>query len=235
MALNGRLSVFAPAIACAAIASGLPATEVFAQTSPVPGYSMKDLNIVAGNLGMNIVPCEIGAPEFVAAHAQVFKDYRRRHADAIAFVEKQRDHAAMVNSLKSPQGIQQARGMAAAFCNEKAIPGLVRFGRPADPRFHTPKGAWDFLRASFDAANRAQALLVVSRGYDTLVNRISTASDQELRMAAVGMGELETPKSPADRVQAIEKTKDGKQRGVEFESVFGEWYVTDGVDIPWAK
>lgn len=235
MALSRRLSVFAPAILCASIVFGLPATKVFAQASQVPGYSIKDLNIVAGNLGMIIVPCEIGAPDFVAAHAQVFKDYRRRHADAIAYVEKQRDHAAMVSSLKSPQGIQQARGMAAAFCNEKTIKGLARFGRQADPRLLTPKGAWDFLRASLEAANRAQALLVVSQEYETLVNRISAASDQDLRMAAAGMGELEVPKSPVDRIQALEKTKDGRQRGVEFESVFGEWYVTNGVDIPWAN
>lgn len=208
-----------------------------AQPSPVPGYTAQDLQVVAGNLGMVIVPCEIGAPDFVARHADAFGGYRRRHASAIAYVESQREHAAMVAQMKSPQGIQQARAMAGAFCQEKAIPNLKRLGRAHDPRLATPEGSWNFLRAALAAADRAQALLVIDPGYEGLVERIRSASDGELKKISRAMGEIDVKRTAPDRVTAAEPGPDGKPRGVgvTFRAIFGEWYVTDGFEGAFAR
>jgi hypothetical protein len=214
---------------------GVLADNALAQSSPVPGYSSRDVSVVAGNLGMVILPCEIGAPDFVAAHAPVFDNYRRRHAAAIAHLEKQREYVVMVNRMKTPQGIQEARATASVFCVDKIIPALVRFGRAPDSRFFTPTGSWNVLKAAFGTASRTEALLVISGDNETMIDRIRSASDQELRMAAAQMGELAIKTSSPEQVLAIHKAPDGRQNEVTFSSLFGEWYVTGGVGIPWAK
>lgn len=219
------------------LAAAIGASCALAQPSPVPGYSARDLNIVAGNLSMIIVPCEIGAPAFVAKHAAVFEGYRRRHASAIAHVEGKPEHAAMVRQMKSPQGIEQARAMAGAFCQEKVVPNLARLARAADSRFATPEGSWDHLRASLAAGDRAQALLVIDPGYPPLVERIEGASASDLKAMASRMGDLEITRSLPDRVQAVERGADGKPKGmgVTFQSYFGEWWVADGLEGAFAR
>ncbi len=198
-----------------------------ARPDPVPGYSANDLRIVEGNLWYTIIPCEIAAPEFVARHARTYESYRRRHAAAIAHLQARREYAATVRSWQTPGARQQVQGIAAMTCTDKMVAGLERYGRDPDPRFSTPQGSWDFLKASLLAANRADALLVVSRNDVAFIEDVAKVSDQELRVAGDRMGRLEIVRSEPERVWAIHQPNHGWQPGrPEFEKIFGEWYLT---------
>lgn len=201
-----------------------------ASADPVPGYSPTDIQMVAMNLMMAIVPCEVGAPDFVARHGPTVEAYRRRHAAAIAYIETVPKYAGPLKAMRSRAGVAQPDPSHAARCF-KMVPFLERLAMPTDPRFATPEGSWNFLKASLASASRTDALLVVSGDYEVLVGAIKDAPDAQLRAIAGTMGAL-GPGKVADGQASLETLAEGRKGRASFQKILGDWFVVDGVVVP---